>query len=116
MGRPSNCQNLPTDSIRVPEKFIPQLLKLARFLDELPDRQSFVQNSEPLQHRLFEVSSMRSNEAEISEVLSIPQSLWEEADRLVENALNSELKGLSKQQLEQFIVLLAENIFKGQTP
>ncbi|MEA5468001.1 hypothetical protein [Spirulina sp. 06S082] len=111
MGRPSKWNNKPTDSVRVPEKFIPQLLELARFLDGQPDREGFVQNPDPLHHCLFEISS-RGEQAEISEIFSFPESLWDEADRIVDRALENELKNLSERELQQFIVLFSERIFK----
>ncbi|MEM9544055.1 MAG: hypothetical protein AAGA60_31800 [Cyanobacteria bacterium P01_E01_bin.42] len=94
---------------------MPQILEYARFLDELPEAEGFVQNSDPIQHLRFEVMSPKDPSSNISEILSFPQSLWEEADRQVDAALAGDLKGLSEKELQQFILLLAEKIFKGES-
>lgn len=96
MARPSRW-NTPTVAIRVPSHCADRLLELAKTLDS-----EFCTKPDPEESVLITVGNS-------SQVVTAPKSVWDEADRLVDEFMPT-VQALTKSQRSALLIGLAEAV------
>lgn len=103
-GRKPKWKHTPTTAIRVPEHIAPQLLEVAKYLDNLDD---FVQKPEKLRTMLV---TYESQERKVQRVITLTENDWTLAEKAADKVYEELISQLPERQAQQLVVRLWEEI------
>jgi len=103
-GRKPKWKHTPTTAIRVPAHIAPQLLEVAKYLDNLSD---FVQKPEKLESILVK---HESSEKEVQRIITATKSDWELAEKLADKVYEELINQLPEREAQQLVIRLWEEI------